>query len=176
MVATVPRRRSIRLPNYDYSSDGLYFVTICTRDRLCLFGQIIDTKMHLSDTGKIVDEVWSVMFGCVEADTTWIVMPNHLHGIITIDDQVIAAGAGKSLGRKVGAFKTATTNRVNEIRATPGARLWQRGFHEHIVRDDRSFANIVRYIEDNPFRWGNDAENPDGIPSAPCEREGPRNR
>jgi len=175
MISTIARRRRIRLPNYDYSSDGLYFVTICTNNRFCLFGQIIDTKMHLSDTGKIADEVWSTMFSFVEEET-WIVMPNHLHGIITIDNQAIAASAGKPLGRMVGAFKTATTNRANEIRATPGALLWQRGFYEHIIRDDRSFANIVAYIEDNPFRWGNDPENPNASPSAPCEWEMPRNR
>jgi putative transposase len=169
MVTAFPRRRSIRLPNHDYSSEGLYFVTICVNNRFCLFGQIIDTEMHLSDTGKIVDEVWSTMFSFVEGGTTWIVMPNHLHGIIAIDNQALAAGARKSLGRMVGAFKTASTNRVNEIRATPGALLWQRGFYEHIVRDDRSLANIVAYIEDNPFRWANDPENPSTSPSAPRE-------
>src|ERR1700693_6000668 len=112
MVSTIPRRRTIRLPNYDYSYDGLYFVTICTNNRLRLFGEIIDTKMHLSDAGKIIDEIWSTMFIFVEDTTTSIVIPNHLHGIIAIDNPAIAAGAGKPLGRMVGAFKTATTNRV----------------------------------------------------------------
>jgi len=161
MNSTIPRRRSIRLPDYDYSSEGLYFVTICTNDRLCLFGEIVDSRMRLSDAGKIIDEVWSTMFSFVEDSRTWIVMPNHFHGIIAIDDAQIGNGNGKPLGRLVGAFKTTTTRRVNEIRATPGAILWQRGFYERIIRDERSFANIVAYIEDNPSRWATDPENTD---------------
>jgi putative transposase len=174
MKSTIPMRRSIRLRDYDYGSEGLYFVTICTNDRLCMFGQIVESKMRSNDAGKIIDEAWSTMFRFFDDGISWIVMPNHLHGIIAIDPQANKTSSRKLLGRLVGGFKTITTKRVNEIRATPGAILWQRGFYEHIIRDDRSFANIVAYIEDNPSRWGADPENRNFAESR--ERETPRIR
>jgi REP-associated tyrosine transposase len=160
MVSRIPQRRSIRMRDYDYSSDGLYFVTLCTNGRLCLFGDIVDSNIRLNDPGKIVDDLWSQTFRFFDDAATWVVMPNHLHGIVAIENAGIASGAEKPLGRLVGAFKTVTTKRINEIRATPGATLWQRGFYEHIIRDGRAFENIVAYIEDNPVRWAADSENP----------------
>ena len=69
----------------------------------------------------------------------------------------------KPLGRLVGAFKTASTNRINEIRRTPGSVIWQRSFYEHIIRDDKSLDHIVAYIQDNPMRWEADPENPPAV-------------
>jgi putative transposase len=164
MNSTNPRRQTIRLQEYDYASDGLYFVTICTDRRASLFGEIVGAKINLNDAGKIVDEVWSGMFGFLEDADMWIVMPNHLHGIVTIAD--IAAGGSrtaptrKPLGRLVGAFKTVTARRINELRGTPGAVVWQRNFYEHIIRDERSFERVIAYIHDNPASWEADPENP----------------
>jgi putative transposase len=165
MSSAIPRRRSVRLDGYDYSSEELYFVTICTDGRAPLFGEIIDGEMILNASGSIVDGIWRTMFRVSEDSETWIVMPNHLHGIIAIGD--IAAGGSrtaptkKPLGRWVGAFKTASTNRINEVRETTGSVIWQRSFYEHIIRDERSLERIVAYIRDNPMRWGTDPENPE---------------
>jgi len=163
MSSSIPRRHTIRLREYDYASDGLYFVTICTDHRASLFGEIVDATMNLNDAGKIVEEVCSGMFRFLHDTDTWIVMPNHLHGIVAIAD--IAAGGsrttatGKPLGRLVGAFKTVTAKRINETRGTAGAVIWQRNFYEHIIRDERSFENIVAYIRENPRNWETDPDN-----------------
>jgi len=154
----------VRLDGYDYSSEGLYFVTICTDGRAPLFGEILDGRMILNASGSFVDEIWRGMFRFWEDSDTWIVMPNHLHGIIAITD-IVAGGSRtaptkKPLGRSVGAFKTASTNRINEIRGTRGAAIWQRSFYEHIIRDERSLQRIVAYIQDNPMGWEADPENP----------------
>jgi|HubBroStandDraft_1064217.scaffolds.fasta_scaffold274890_1 putative transposase len=93
-MLALPRRHTIRLREYDYSSEGLYFVTICTQGRTSRFGYVIDGKMNLNDDGKIIHEIWRSMFYFSEDSDTWIVMPNHLHGIVAITD--IAAGASRS--------------------------------------------------------------------------------
>jgi putative transposase len=125
--------------------------------------------MILNEYGRIVDEVWRSMFRVFDDSESSIVMPNHLHGIIAITD--IAAGGSrtaptrKSLGRLVGAFKPVSTKRINEIRGTREAVIWQRNFYEHIVRDERSLETIIAYILDNPARWESDPENPSALKS-----------
>jgi putative transposase len=170
MSPSIPRRHVLRLDGYDYSSEGLYFVTICTDRRVALFGEILDRKMILNEFGRIIDEIWRSMFPFVDDSDSSIVMPNHLHGIIAITD--IAAGGSrtaptrKSLGRLVGAFKTVSTKRINEIRGTLGAVIWQRNFYEHIVRNEKSLERIIAYIQDNPSQWESDPENPSALRSS----------
>ena len=165
-------RRSIRLPGYDYAEDGGYFVTVVTREREMLFGDVVDGEMRLNATGQLVLDSWkwlTVRYPYVELDTH-VVMPNHLHGIIVITgrhpmgdeagDPGIAPAPRKSLGRLVGAFKTVTTKQVNLARGTPGRPLWQRNYYERVVRGERELALIREYIVNNPMQWGLDAENP----------------
>ncbi len=96
-------RRSIRLKGYDYAQAGAYFVTIVTQDRACLFGEVVDGEMRLNDGGRIADQCWLDIpshFPQVELDT-FVVMPNHVHGIIVIDDSVGAKHVGaKHVGAK----------------------------------------------------------------------------
>jgi len=132
--------------------------------------------MDLSDEGKIVDGVWEAMFRFSGDYCTWIVMPNHLHGIIAIGDDSTQSARRKPLGRRVGAFKTLTTKRINELRQKPGETIWQRNFYEHIIRDERSFGQIVAYIQDNPLRWGFDPENPVAHDTETRARRSPHNR
>jgi REP element-mobilizing transposase RayT len=127
-----------------------------------LFGEIVNANMNLSAAGKVVDRVWGEMFQFDEEIASWIVMPNHVHGIVAIGGDNSGIGARKKpLGRLMGAFKTTTTKRINELRGTPGTVVWQRGFYEHIIRDDRSLENIATYIRENPSQWESDLENPD---------------
>jgi REP element-mobilizing transposase RayT len=184
---TQNRRRSIRLQGYDYSQSGAYFVTICTRDRACLFGEIVDGKMELNEYGNIVEEEWTKTGQIrdeIEMDA-WVVMPNHFHGIVVITDERrggMTHGRGTarraptaerfgqpvtgSLPTIVRAFKSAVTKRINESRRTPGAKLWQRNYWEHIVRNDHELHRIREYIADNPREWDMDRENPDATTSA----------
>ncbi len=169
-------RRSIRLKDYDYASPGAYFVTVCTHDRECLFGEIVDGQMMLNENGLIVVGEWeraSIIREEIEIDS-FVVMPNHLHGIVIIkekdaDSNVGASGrtpllhgpAPKSLGSLITGFKSSVTKRVNILRRTPGAPLWQRGFYEHVIRDTDNMNLIREYIITNPARWALDLENPE---------------
>lgn len=152
-------RRSIRLPGYDYAQAGAYFVTLVCRDRLLL---LEETRFS-----AIVEETWRWLgnqYGYIHLDEH-IVMPNHLHGIILIDDVTRAVHepplrARKPLGRLKGAFKTVSTKQINALRRTAGAPVWQRDFYEHIIRDEQELSSIRRYIIDNPLRWDMDVENP----------------
>ncbi len=114
--------------------------------------------MILSDAGKVVDEIWSGMFRWAEDTQTWIVMPNHLHGVVAIPDPDEAAR--KPLGRMIAAFKTVSTRRIRALHPAPDGPVWQRYFYEHIIRSNRSLERILSYIQDNPIRWREDPENP----------------
>jgi putative transposase len=167
MRPVFPRRHNPRLRGYDYSSEGLYFVTICTHLRQPLLGEIIDGTMHLNQAGKAVEETSDRMFCSSEEADTWIVMPNHLHGIVAIKnaDDAGETSKGTPLGRLIAVFKASSKKRINEIRQTPGSEVWQRNFYEHIIGSERAFARIVAYIHDNPMRWEDDPENTKKDPS-----------
>ncbi len=162
-------RRSIRLKGYDYKQSGAYFVTICTQNRVCLFGTIQDERMHLNTAGRVVSGSWAWLanqYDYVELDE-YVVMPNHIHGILIIMDgdcrggsrTAPTRGARKPLGRLLGAFKTVSTKRINQIRKTLGTTLWQRNYFEHIIRNETSLERIREYIANNPAQWEMDREN-----------------
>ena len=164
-------RRSIRLKNHDYSSDGMYFVTICTRNRACLFGEIYDDEMSLNTLGCIIDEEWlatSTIRPYVTLDA-YVIMPNHLHGLIIINRDSVGAtwqfaptnGPRKhSLGAIIAQFKRMTTLKINHIMGNKAASIWQRNYYEHIVRSETSLHHIRQYILANPTQWSIDLENP----------------
>lgn len=181
-------RRSIRLKGYDYTKDGAYFVTICARKRACLFGTVVNGYMQMNEYGWEVADCWMWLaqrYSYVHLDQ-WIVMPNHMHGIIVIaddrrggsrtaptptaptgfvgrpavgmDGSPTAATKRKTLGRLIGAFKTVSTRRINDVRSTPGAKVWQRNYYERVVRNSLQLRRVRRYITSNPSRWGLDHE------------------
>jgi putative transposase len=158
-------RRSIRLPGWDYTGDGAYFVTIVTYQRETLFGAVVDGEMVLSEFGRVVAEEWertAVVRPYVRLDE-FVVMPNHIHGILVITDErrgEFGKPIAGSLPTIVRSFKSAVTKRANELRGTPGDPIWQRNYYEHIVRNERELNAIRQYIHDNPAHWSEDAENP----------------
>jgi putative transposase len=200
-------RRSIRLKGYDYSQEGAYYVTIVTQHRFCLFGDVVNDEMRLSDAGRMIKSEWIGLpkrFPNVELDE-FVLMPNHTHGIIVITDKMDgtrrattrvaptdanpdwnSVGAGlvpahsnddddidigndnshdPALGEIVGAWKSIVTDEyvrgVRESHWEPFHRkLWQRGYHEHIIRDEKDLARIREYIINNPANWDADRENP----------------
>jgi REP-associated tyrosine transposase len=158
----------MRLKSYDYSLSGAYFVTICTKNRVCIFGAIISEQMRLNTFGQLAADCWlwlGAHFPQVSFDE-WVIMPNHLHGIIILGDEKEGWSSPAPTERRialstvVGAFKTISAKRINEIRATPGAAVWQRSFYERIVRSDDELQRIRQYIADNPEKWATDRENP----------------
>ncbi len=166
----IHRRRSIRLPDYDYTQVGAYYVTIVTSRRRLLFGDVVADEMRLNDAGRLIEDAWQWLvhrYSYVSLDE-YIVMPNHLHGIIVIGDQPLGASRSaptprKPLGQLIGAFKTVSTRRFNNIRGTPGQQLWQRNYYERIVRNEEELNHIREYILGNPVMWDTDEENPDAV-------------
>ena len=173
-------RHSLRLQDYDYTQEGAYFVTVCLKDRTCLFGDISDGKMVLNDAGRIAQAVWDDIpsrYARIDTDA-FIIMPNHIHAIIMIvgatpcgrpdSDKGQARGPAPtelSLSDVVHRFKTMTTKRytdgVKQKDWPPfRGRLWQRNYYEHVIRDDASLNLIRQYIMDNPSHWAEDEENP----------------
>jgi putative transposase len=174
MVELAARRRSLRLKEYDYTYAGAYFVTICAQDKACLFGNVVDECMYLNDAGHMLARLWNdipARFADIETDA-FVVMPNHMHGIIVLPDAANGAATGvvPALGEVVAAFKSASTVdyiRSVKTRAWPAFRrwLWQRNYYEHVIRDEKALDRIHRYIVENPARWAFDDENPEKVPA-----------
>ena len=161
---------------YEYATPGAYFVTICAYGRACLFGDIVDGEMCLNEYGAVVVDCWkdlSVHYPHVELDE-FVVMPNHLHGIIVIrTDSEINVGAGfkpaptgstrtkrHGLTEVVRGFKTFSARRINIIRAAPGTPVWQRSYYDHVIRGEEELDRVREYIQGNPAKWLEDVENP----------------
>ena len=168
------RIASTRLRNWDYAADGYYFVTICTKDKKCYFGNVLDSAMKLSKIGKIANVYWQEIpkhFPFVELDE-FIVMPNHIHGIIIINNIVetqnvaslqLQRGAKNKFGPqsknlasiirgfKIGVKKWATINNI--------PFQWQSRFYDNIVRNGKSLSKIRQYIANNPSNWERDKNN-----------------
>ncbi len=159
----IQQRHSIRLKGYDYSQTGYYFVTICTRNRECILGHVVDGEMQLSKIGQLVQIVWNDLlkrFGNLELDK-FTVMPNHIHGIITIVEAGLALPKeGIRLMDVVRAFKSISAINVNRFLSRVGVPLWQRNYYEHIIRNEESLNRVRKYIETNSLRWELDRENP----------------
>jgi len=179
-----PGRRSIRLRDYDYTAPGAYFVTICTHHGQCIFDDPFLRSVAEAGLRDIPRHAPHVNLDA------WVVMPNHVHAILMITDTVGArhsqvsrsvqdspdqpsdpsapsAVRGNasplqpgSLGAIVGNFKSVAARRINTQRGSPGARVWQRNYYEHIIRNDRALQRIRGYIANNPACWDADVENP----------------
>ena len=172
-------RRTIRLPGYDYSQTGWYFVTICTHNRDVLFGNVIEGKMLLNKPGQIVDKCWGDIpnhFPGVRLDE-YVIMPNHVHGIIVIirndcDENEGAENVGgqnfeplphenkyqkiipRSIGSIIRGFKIGVTKWFREN--TDISTVWQRNYYEQIIRYENHLNLVRRYIVENPVQWQND--------------------
>ncbi len=183
-------RRSIRRRGGDYSQAGLYFVTVCAAQGKCLFGEIVQDKMALSDAGQVVKEEW-LRTPSVRAEIVlneFVVMPNHFHGVVAIvksprsvlpDDRAKVwsqkeAGRiryapttknefrspSRTLGAVVRGFKAAVTSRLRAMWGMPQAEVWQRNYYEHVIRNHEDYCRVRDYIIQNPARWAEDENNP----------------
>ncbi len=148
-------------------------MTICTQNRECLLGETVDGEIHLNSFGEITHKEWqrtAAIRSYVLIDA-FVVMPNHVHGIIIITSNNVGATrrvaptnpprgpASRSIGAIVGQFKSAVTKRINILRNTPGIPCWQRNYYEHVIRDEYDLNNTRQYILDNPANWETDENN-----------------
>lgn len=172
-------RKSIRLDNHDYSSEGFYFITICCFEKRCLFGEIVNNEMVLNAFGKIAFDEW---FNTEKLRPNlimeeFIVMPNHIHGIINIVHPVGAScarppaeliagehssplrGPSQTVGAIVRGYKAAVTSAINKMNNKSNS-VWQRNYHEHVIKNNESHIKIADYIVNNPCTWNNDSIHP----------------
>ncbi|MGE5529758.1 MAG: DUF433 domain-containing protein [Patescibacteria group bacterium] len=184
-------RHSLRLPRHDYARGGAYFVTLCTHERECLFGQVVAGEMCPNELGMIAREEWersSLVRPSIQLDA-FVVMPNHLHGIVIISGSTDSASAGahsraplsesvmatrsmplqgtaqlprapRSLGSFIAGYKATTTKLINDLRGLPRVPVWQRNYHERIIADREGMEDARGYIQRNPAQWPYDKENP----------------
>jgi putative transposase len=160
-----------RLQTWDYASEGSYFITICTKERIHFFGEIENQKMNLSQVGVIADLMWYEIKNHTKNVELgeFIVMPNHIHGILILNDTHVSQQqqpTNQTIGQQrfqnqgnntissiIGSYKSAVTKHAHRL----GFEFaWQPSFHDHIIRDTPSFENIQNYIANNPMKWEND--------------------
>lgn len=203
------RIQSHRKPNWDYSAEAMYFLTIVTQHRECILGTIVNHEMVLSDFGKIVEMEWFKSFEIRDELLlhTFVTMPNHLHGIVEIREKwdgmdggtdggttdVIAAVVDstatptdsidtdllsikrnppirlpKSISSFMAGFKSAVNTKIDDYidehqlnipKYNKKNHFFQPNYHDHIIRNDREFGIIERYIVNNPMNWGKDKIN-----------------
>lgn len=170
-------RKPNRIRNFDYSQSGYYFVTICVKNREEWFGKIINGKMVLNKFGKIANNVWlniPIHYQNVILDE-FVIMPNHIHGIIIIKQLHQTVGTGQCpvptinknikyglISKIINGFKNITTKKIRYVYGKPSFR-WQRSFYDHIIRNEQSLFAIRQYIKDNPSKWNDDRNNPENL-------------
>jgi putative transposase len=165
-------RRSIRLPGFDYSRPGDYFLTICSVERRCIFGHIVNGCLHESALGQIIRTCWLQIpehFPAVETDA-FVIMPNHLHGILRIKRfsqapdsphrEAFSSPTFGSIPTIVRTFKAGVTRLARQQGQWPQGALWQRDYFERVIRHGKEYAETCRYIAENPMRWDLDENHP----------------
>ena len=160
-----PDRKSTRLPGYDYSLPGAYFITIVSHRRECLFGNVVEAEIHNNRYGQIVEKAWTdLRFHYPHLNLgAFIVMPNHVHGIVIINEVEHLVGRSSKAGiprlglpEIVRALKSFSARRINELRKMQGSPVWQRSYYDRIIRNESELHDITEYILSNPMNWQED--------------------
>lgn len=168
MFQDISCRKNTRLKGYDYSQNGYYFITICTHNRLPLFGEIVGvihespelSPMKLNTNGVIVKSIienLSLRFSNVHIDH-YIIMPNHLHMIAVISEERAIRESPlpkrSLLSKMVGYLKMNTAKQIHS--ENKNMNVWQRGYYDHIIRSEKDYQKIWEYIQTNPLKWNED--------------------
>ena len=172
------RRNSLRHPHFDYTGAGAYFVTICTAQRACLFGEVAGGIMRLNPLGQIAHNTWPALISKHNhaALDAFVIMPNHIHVLLWLrpsdasamhtstQERAFGVRVAGSLSVLIGGYKSSVTQQA-EAGQLLSATLWQRNFYDNIVRDDEALARIREYIRTNPDRWLDDKLHPAAPPN-----------
>ena len=167
-------RRSIRLPEYDYTQPGYYFLTLVTYRRINRFGEIDSKGMVINAIGKMVENEWERLpqrFPGVALDA-YMVMPNHFHGVLCIMDDSAKSDSSQPVERFghpvkasiptiVRSFKAAVTLRSRRMLGDSDTQIWQGNYYERVIRNEQGLLAARLYIEENPMNWAEDQENPE---------------
>jgi len=160
----MPGRKPLRLAGYDYSAHGAYLVTTCVAGRRHALGAVVDSTVHLSPLGELVAacleeiEAHHPLVGLDEH----VVMPDHVHAIVLLPPRCRGETclAPTPLGVVVGGFKSAVVRRSGEV------GLWQRGYHDRIIRNEHELDTLREYVAANPRRWSSSPLGRDVSPEA----------
>ena len=154
-------RKLPRLKNYDYSTPGVYFITICTHRKKCIFGRIVPSEepfMQYSPIGFIVQEcILSIesYYHNIKINH-WVIMPNHVHLLVQITEPTtVVSKKSYSIPNVIGNFKSSVTREVHK-RLPYNGQIWQTSYHDHVVESQRNYEMIWKYISENPIRWERD--------------------
>ena len=158
-----PKRKHIRLKDYDYSRAGSYFVTVCVQDRRCLLSKVVGrglapAEIRLTACGRVAEEELLALmerYPMIRLDK-YVIMPNHIHMLIRITQETAEASPRPTLMQAMAAWKSLSTRRWNRMTGNAGEKLWQQGYYEHIIRDDNDFMAHWTYIDQNPAGWSED--------------------
>ena len=170
-MTEIRNRKRNRMIDFDYCSDNLYFVTSCTNDKVCCFGEIDDGGMILNELGEIAEGQWQWLINKYPylISHAFVVMPNHIHGVLEINREMICNDTMgrtgrdlslqsqqkiKSLSELMGAYKTTTSKKIHLLGHDDF--IWQRSFHDHIIRNTKYYDKITQYIATNPENWADD--------------------
>jgi REP element-mobilizing transposase RayT len=156
------QRKNLRLKEFDYSLNFYYFVTICMDERREFFSKITNEKSILTEYGKIVNEIWNNLpkYHPCEIDE-FIIMPDHFHGIIILDNK--SGASRKSLSTIIQRFKTFTTKKINELLDEEYKFHWQKSFYDRIIRNEVELYKIRKYIQLNPLNWELEKDLPENL-------------
>ncbi len=151
MKNDLPKRKPNRLKGFDYSSDGAYFITICTKNKIQCLSKIVGANIvRPSSIGKIIEkDILKIekIYPCIFVDS-YVIMPNHIHLLLTIDT-IRRPMVAPTIATVIKQFKGAVSKEV-------GMSVWQKGFYDHIIRDDEDYQIKYQYIDENPIKWTED--------------------
>ncbi|MEE1389194.1 MAG: transposase [Clostridia bacterium] len=154
------RRKEIRIKEYNYSQSGMYFITICTKNRRCILSNITynkktnATQIDLLSNGKVADKYIKSINKAYKniCINYYVIMPNHIHficEILTNGSSRTPTPTNATIPALVSTFKRLTNKEINN-------KIWQRNYYEHIVRNEKEYIEIIQYIEKNPINWNKD--------------------
>ncbi|MEG1624499.1 MAG: transposase, partial [Raoultibacter sp.] len=152
-----PKRKKIRLKGYDYSSNGAYFVTICTHNREMLFGNVGADSI----SARMVDDIWHKIINQYKniQCPQYVIMPNHFHAIIVAERADMESAP--TISTIIQSFKRYSTIEYiklvkQKIFPPFNKQIWQRSFHDHIIRNEQEYQKLWEYIDTNPQKWEED--------------------
>lgn len=156
-----PKRKLPRLNDYDYATPGVYFITICTHSKKCVFGKIVPSN-NVGEAYMVYSPIGEIARKCLlDAEShyenmkvdNWVIMPNHVHILLQITERINPFPTKKyDIPNIVGKYKAAVTRSVGNAFMHSG-KLWQSSFYDHVVRNDEDYQNIWQYISGNPSKW-----------------------
>lgn len=161
VIKDLPKRKQNRLKNFDYSTNGAYFITLCTINHKCILSKIVGDGFpvpQLTICGSIIENIINeidIQYDNVNVDT-YVIMPNHIHMILTISNDFGTGNPSPTISNIIAWLKYSSTKLINQKYNSAGNRIFQRSFYDHIIRNENDYNEIWQYIEQNPKKWKED--------------------